>query len=63
MFDGVKEIMKECRPKVIGYDNFVGVSNAWNMVMTSTNMTIIKNFLNLLMGEAMTKYGVQSALV
>lgn len=63
MFDDSNEVMKEWRPNVTGSHDLKGSGHYGEMATISIGMEIIKDSLNLFMGEAMAKYGVHSLLV
>ena len=63
MFNGSDVVVKECRPKVTKFDDLLGNIHSREMVATSTNMQILKNWLILLMGEALVKDSIHSILV
>lgn len=51
IFYGGNVVMKELRPKVRTFDDFLGSGHSTDIATTSASMKIIKNLLILKMGE------------
>ena len=60
VFDCFNAIDKNARPKITGMENILGGCQTREMATTISTVTVVKEFFSLIMGEAMTQYGIDA---
>ena len=63
VFNCMDAIGKDGRPKITGMDNLLGNNQTREVATRGSTVIVIQYFFSLIMGEEMTRYGIDALMV